>query len=253
MPLDWDALLTDEKVIAMSDQAFRAYMHLLRAAWQSDNPASLPDNDSFLARVSGLGLEAWTQVKPELQDCFRVSNGRWHQKRMRKVYDAVISRQKSWSDRGKAGAAKRWNDKPHDGSAMAQPSPTQSLDDGSKSKSESKRSEPPIQRPPDAEVTPKPPRPRDAAFDALARMTGVDPLQLTKSGAASIGTALSEIRKVFPNVSPDEIGRRVEAYRKLFPRASCTAFAIAKHWAACVPGAEPYPHTKHAADDYTRI
>jgi uncharacterized protein YdaU (DUF1376 family) len=108
MPLDWEALLTDEKVIAMTDQAFRAYMHLLRAAWQSDIPASLPDNDSFLARVTGLGLETWKQVRPEIEVCFRALHGRWHQKKMRQVYDEVVQRRKIQSEKGKNGAAKRW-------------------------------------------------------------------------------------------------------------------------------------------------
>lgn len=132
MPLDWDALLTDEKVIGMSDQAFRAYLHLLRAAWQSDVPATLPDNDSYLARVTCLGLESWKQVRPEIQDCFRVSNGRWNQKKMRMVYDEVMLRRKKQSDKGKSGAAKRWANAP----AIAQALPDQCPDDGNQSQSQ---------------------------------------------------------------------------------------------------------------------
>ncbi len=122
MPLDWEALLTDEKVIAMTDPAFRAYMHLLRAAWQSDIPASLPDNDSFLARVSGLGLETWKQVRPEIVVCFRAASGRWHQKKMRQVYDDVMRRRNIQSDKGKMGAAKRWSNGPANSTGIAQAS-----------------------------------------------------------------------------------------------------------------------------------
>lgn len=99
MPLDWNALLNDEKVAAMSDCAFRAYLHLLRAAWHSDVPASLPNNDNFLARASGLGLEAWQHVKAEIQGCFRVTGSRWQQKRMRQVYDAMVMQRKRNVDR----------------------------------------------------------------------------------------------------------------------------------------------------------
>lgn len=123
MPLDWEALLTDEKVIAMTDPAFRAYMHLLRAAWQSDIPASLPDNDSFLARVSGLGLETWKQVRPEIVVCFRVTSGRLHQKKMRQVYDDVMRRRNIQSDKGKMGAAKRWSNGTANGTGIAQAPP----------------------------------------------------------------------------------------------------------------------------------
>lgn len=173
MPLDWDALLTDEKVIAMSDQAFRAYLHLLRAAWQSDNPASLPDNDSYLARVTCLGLEAWKQVRPEVQVCFRVSNGRWNQKKMRQVFDEVMQRRNIQSQKGKNGAAKRWANAPANSRGITQASAGQSPDDGNQSQNQTNTKE--TSSPPPASAAPSESERFVSWFLALLKETGAEP------------------------------------------------------------------------------
>lgn len=95
--------------------------------------------------------------------------------------------------------------------------------------------------------TPQKPKPRNPLFDALARACGSEPSQLTNGAARTVGVALAEIRAVFPNVTPDEIGRRADAYRRLMPTATLTESALAKHWARCVPGSTTHPK---AADPY---
>jgi len=175
MPLDWDALLTDEKVIAMSDQAFRAYLHLLRAAWQSDVPGTLPDNDGFLARVTGLGPETWKQVRPEIQGCFRVSNGRWNQKKMRQIYDAVAARRKAQSEKGKNGAAKRWAI----AQALPAPLPEQSPGIGNQSQNQDKETSSPCPK----SASPPPDEARKFVdwFIALLAETGAPVAKITPS------------------------------------------------------------------------
>lgn len=108
---------------------------------------------------------------------------------------------------------------------------------------EKRISDPPNLAPsaPAGEVKAHVPRPRNELFDVLARSTGSDPYQVTGTGGASIGKALADIRKVFPDVTPAEIERRAEAYRKLHPAWDLTAPALAKHWAACVPGSTTPP------------
>lgn len=242
MPLDWDALLTDEKVIAMSDQAFRAYMHLLRAAWQSDNPASLPDNDNFLSRVSGLGLAAWTQVKDEVSVCFRVSNGRWHQKRMRQVYDSVVFRRNQEKERTKKATLARHGQRNVERDVQRNVNVTDHSESNSKRENENQNES--LFASAEAAAKAEAAAERKALFDALAKAEGGDPLQMTGPAKRSLGVALAEIMKAFPGVTPEEIGRRADAYRRLMPSIAVTAQGLAKHWARCVPGASVYPHDK---------
>ena len=83
------------------------------------------------------------------------------------------------------------------------------------------------------DLPPKKERPRDPLFDAFASATDGDPRQLTKEAAKACAIALAEVRKVAPDLTPQEIHRRAANYRAHFKDASCTAFALAKHWARC--------------------
>ncbi|MBN9690715.1 MAG: hypothetical protein J0M24_10795 [Verrucomicrobia bacterium] len=76
-------------------------------------------------------------------------------------------------------------------------------------------------------------RKRDPLFDALVEIEGANPAQLTPSANGAIGKALSEIKTACPGVTPDEIRNRASAYRRLMPRATITANALAKYWARC--------------------
>lgn len=75
-------------------------------------------------------------------------------------------------------------------------------------------------------------RPRNPLFDALALATGTKDLaKLTRAGAKAIGVALADIREVSADVSPAEIERVIDAYKRTHPTWPCTAPAIAKNWA----------------------
>ncbi len=75
-------------------------------------------------------------------------------------------------------------------------------------------------------------RERDPAFDALAEACGADPRHLTRRYAQTVGVALADIRHATPSVSPAEIRRRARRWREVFPNASLTPMALAKHWPA---------------------
>lgn len=75
------------------------------------------------------------------------------------------------------------------------------------------------------------PHARNLRFDALAVAEGSDLSQLPREAGGRIAKALAEIVKATPDVTPDEITRRAANYRRLFPRATVTANAIASHWA----------------------
>lgn len=120
MPLDWHALMTDEKVLTMlayrdpegliiGPTLFGVYLLLLHAAWFADVPASLPDNDQLLAAITRLDQSLWQRVKPHVLTPFdRLSDGRYHQKKLRQVYEAVVKKLRGNSEGGKKAMRNRW-------------------------------------------------------------------------------------------------------------------------------------------------
>ena len=72
------------------------------------------------------------------------------------------------------------------------------------------------------------PRKRDLFFDAMAEACGHDLTQLTKSSAAMIAKATSEIRPICK--TPDEIWAKAAIYKKLHPDWVLTPSALAKYW-----------------------
>lgn len=90
------------------------------------------------------------------------------------------------------------------------------------------------------------PRKRNPAFDALAEACGMDPTQLTRSAARTVGVKLAEIREVW-NGSGDlgalaeEIRSRADRYRRIHPEWPLTPGALAKWWAKLAPPPPPPP------------
>ena len=76
----------------------------------------------------------------------------------------------------------------------------------------------------------EPQRVRDECFEALIELSGCEPSEVTKDMRGSVNRALKSIREVTPDLSPAEIQRRAAAYRSLYPKATLTATALAKHW-----------------------
>lgn len=77
------------------------------------------------------------------------------------------------------------------------------------------------------------PKPRNELLDALASLDGSAPEQITGSAWSGIGKALSEIKAVCVDVTPDEIRRRADNYAIHFRDAAISPHALAKHWARC--------------------
>jgi hypothetical protein len=72
---------------------------------------------------------------------------------------------------------------------------------------------------------------RNPLFDALALSTGCRSLsEITKTQARAIGVALSEIVRVTPNVTPEEIERRALCYKRAHRDWALTASSLAKNW-----------------------
>ena len=83
------------------------------------NREPLPDDDAALARISGVGLDEWLAISPNVRVFFKAQNGRLVHKRCDSELQAQDLRMQRFSDRGKKAAAARYNkDKDLDASCM---------------------------------------------------------------------------------------------------------------------------------------
>jgi len=83
---------------------------------------------------------------------------------------------------------------------------------------------------------PKPkgaPRERNQHLDALAIISGYKLSEVTPSAWSGLAKALSDLRSIDSNVSPQEIERRADIYRINWPGRELTATALVKWWGAC--------------------
>lgn len=112
--------LTDSNVRCMNTEQVGAYILLLMQAWTEEPCASLPGDDSRLARLAGLSIERWMESKDIVLAPFtRQTDGRIVQKRLRAEFEAMCREANEKAANGKKGAEKRWQSH---GTAMAPPS-----------------------------------------------------------------------------------------------------------------------------------
>lgn len=79
-----------------------AYLLLIMHYWMT---GGLPDDDARLARITGMGLQEWTEAKPALEPLFTAG---WRHKRVeRELRKVQVSEVRS--EAGKAGADARWH------------------------------------------------------------------------------------------------------------------------------------------------
>jgi hypothetical protein len=75
---------------------------------------------------------------------------------------------------------------------------------------------------------------RAVIFRALAEFQGAVPGQMTRDEARRIGVATSAILNASPNVTPEEVARRGENYRRRYPHVETpTAMALQSRWSEC--------------------
>jgi hypothetical protein len=85
---------------------------------------------------------------------------------------------------------------------------------------------------------PRAERPRDALFDAVVEVCGIDPKTLTASGRGAINNSLKQLREV--EATPPQVQLRANRYRQQYRDAPLTPSALAKHWGS-LTGASPPP------------
>jgi hypothetical protein len=79
-----------------------------------------------------------------------------------------------------------------------------------------------------AEATPRQ-RPRDELFDAMTEACGIIQSEMTRTLHGQASKAVMELRKA--GATPDEVARRADVYRSLYPDNTLTPAALCKHWA----------------------
>jgi uncharacterized protein YdaU (DUF1376 family) len=83
-----------------------AYLLLIMDYWRNGPP---PDDDAVLAQVAKLTPVRWRAIRPVIQAKFQVGGGEWKHKRVEKEIAKAKATQQVLSERGKEGAAARWN------------------------------------------------------------------------------------------------------------------------------------------------
>ncbi len=92
-------------------------------------------------------------------------------------------------------------------------------------------------------------RPRNLLFDALCAVDMSDPVEASKASGGRVGKALSQIKRMTPEATPEEIVRRATNYRASWPNVALTATALAAHWAKFGVAHEPGSQNGHAKPD----
>jgi uncharacterized protein YdaU (DUF1376 family) len=84
----------DPLVEIMDATEVGAYLLLLLKAWRQNPPGSVPNNDQILAQWVRMDAESWAQRKQRVMAPWKLRNGRWYQKRMRREYDLAVEKYK---------------------------------------------------------------------------------------------------------------------------------------------------------------
>lgn len=71
---------------------------------------------------------------------------------------------------------------------------------------------------------------RDPLFDTLATACGMNLKEITRTAGQTVGTALAGIRTATPDVTPEEITIRVNAYKRMHSSWALTPKTIEKYW-----------------------
>lgn len=214
----------------MDQSEVGAYIRLLCIQW---NRGSIPVEPDRVARLAGGSVSDHVLSKfPTWEDGLR-RNHRLEQER-KKQSDYSEKQRLKGVQSGKARGTEH-EPETNRGSTVVQPDtqpgvnlpfpspfPLPSPKPVSDSKSIAESAAPPA-----AKV-----RPRNLLFDALAEIEGGAD-KITEPMAATIGTALSHIKKASQDVTPDEIRKRASNLVLHMPNARATATSLSKHWARC--------------------
>jgi hypothetical protein len=78
---------------------------------------------------------------------------------------------------------------------------------------------------------------REALFDALVAVMGLNPTEITKTRKKTLAVVISELLEVSPDLTPEDIDTRAKSYRRKHPTWPFTETALSKHWSELGPAA----------------
>jgi hypothetical protein len=76
----------------------------------------------------------------------------------------------------------------------------------------------------------------NSLFDAFVLFENVNSSQLTANGRYKITEAVEQILAVCPDLNPEEINRRGNQYKKLYPNLTPTSMGLCSNWDKCGGG-----------------
>lgn len=104
-----DDFLSSDDVRAMSVAEIGAYVLLLCTAWGQEPPATLPDDDTRLARWAQMTPEEWAKSRPAVLAPWRpAGNGRLVSPRLKREHEEMQRASRAKQEAGRSGAAVRW-------------------------------------------------------------------------------------------------------------------------------------------------
>jgi uncharacterized protein YdaU (DUF1376 family) len=104
MPLYIGDYLAD--TMHLNTQQHGAYLLLLFHLWRR---GVLPDDNTALAKITGLTPKEWNSTRPVLEPYFKVNNGFWQHSRVERERIRIAARQENYGTRARAAAGKRWD------------------------------------------------------------------------------------------------------------------------------------------------
>jgi uncharacterized protein YdaU (DUF1376 family) len=104
MPLYIGDYLAD--TMHLNTQQHGAYLLLLFHLWRR---GSLPDDDTALAKISGLSTKEWNGTRPVLEPYFKVNAGLWQHNRVERERVRIAERQEKCGARARTAAQRRWD------------------------------------------------------------------------------------------------------------------------------------------------
>lgn len=120
LPLFGSDYLADTQHLSTEEHG--AYLLLMIAAWRQED-CGLPSDDKKLARIVGLSVRKWTQIKDTILEFWTVENDRIYQPRLLKEWTYACKK----SEGNRENARKRWSAQPTENNEGA---PSDRISDG---------------------------------------------------------------------------------------------------------------------------
>lgn len=102
---DWRSSST---VRSMTREQRGDFIDMLAAAWDQDEPGTLPLPFELAAKICGMSIRSFRKFVETFPKLWQIDGGRLVNPRLRAQYEENQQRQKAQSDAGKRGNEKRW-------------------------------------------------------------------------------------------------------------------------------------------------